>query len=497
MMRDIKQQEFTNDFSKEIWKTNSKYKDEQSWSDTCKRVATSVANVEKTKKKRLLYKELFYDMMYNKYFAPGGRILANVGVEERKNATLFNCYVYHPSDYNPKDIDSLDNIFESLQQSAKILGREGGLGINLSYLRPEGMYIKGIGNRTPGPIKFAELWDKTSDVITAGTEKTIGNKEDAEKLKIRKGAMMLVMEDWNEAVLEFIEAKQTSNRFTKFNFSVGVSDDLIEAVEKDLMWQFIFPDTKFEKYSDEWNGNIREWKEKGYPVIVTSEIKAKDLWDKIMVSTYTRNEPGVLFLDNANKLSPINYCNHLKATNPCVVGDTLVLTNLGWVKIKNLNKYKKLYSDLKIITSDKNNTLAMSELEWCGITKKDEILYKVSFSNREYILVNEEHKLYDINFNELKIKELYHNHDNIKVIGGVGVLDIIDIEKLDYKEDVYDLTANPNYNFFSVLNREEIIDSQHIIINNIIKLYKFDLVKVNNETKFAYEIKQGDDLHND
>ena len=128
--------------------------------------------------------------MYSKKFIPGGRILSNAGIKERNNATLFNCYVYHPSDYNPHDIDSLDNIFESLQQSAKILGREGGLGINLSYLRPEGMYIAGIGNRTPGPMKFAELWDKTSEVITAGTEKMIGNREESEKLKIRKGAMM-------------------------------------------------------------------------------------------------------------------------------------------------------------------------------------------------------------------------------------------------------------------------------------------------------------------
>jgi len=236
-----KKSDFYCEFSEEIWKTNYRYKDETSWSDTCKRVAKTIASVEKTKKKKIKYEDLFYDIMYNKYFVPGGRILANAGTLSRKNATLYNCYVYHPADYNPYDIDSLDNIFDSVKQSAKILGREGGLGINLSYLRPEGMYIAGIGNRTPGPLKFAEIWDKVSEVITAGTEKIVGEKRNDEKLKIRKGAMMLVMEDWNETVLEFIGAKQSSNRFTKFNFSVGVSDELIKQFKKIKCGNLFFP----------------------------------------------------------------------------------------------------------------------------------------------------------------------------------------------------------------------------------------------------------------
>ena len=356
-------QEFTNDFSKQIWKDNYKYGDEKNWSDNSWRVATAVASVEKTKKLREYYAKQFYEIIYTKKFLPGGRILSNAGVTDRKNATLFNCYVYHPSDYNPHDIDSLDNIFESLKQSAKILGREGGLGINLSYLRPEGMYINGIGNRTPGPLKFAELWLKISEVITAGTQKLIGEKEFGEKNKIRKGAMMLVMDDWNETVLEFIEAKQKSNKFSKFNFSVSVSDELMAAVENNDMWYFKFPDIKYEKYESEWDGNLKKWIDKGYPIIETGHIKAKKLWDMIMISTYNRNDPGVLFMDNANRLSPISYCNHLKATNPCVVGDTLIYTNHGWLQIKNLNDYKSKYKDLRIITRDKKGNYKESELE--------------------------------------------------------------------------------------------------------------------------------------
>lgn len=350
--------DFKNDFSKEIWKTNYRYKDENSWSDTCKRVAKTVASVEKTKKKREKYEKLFYDIIYNKYFVPGGRILANAGTSERKNATLYNCYVYHPSDYNAYDIDSLENIFASLKQSAKILGREGGLGINLSYLRPEGMYISGIGNRTPGPLKFAEIWDKVSEVITAGTEKLVGERQNGEKLKIRKGAMMLVMEDWNETVLEFIEAKQKSNQFTKFNFSVGVSDELIKAVEQNEKWKFIFPDITFEKYESEWDGNIKKWKEKNYPIVVTGEIKARDLWNKIMISTYNRNEPGVLFLDNANRLSPISYCNHLKSTNPCAEVFTTSVCNLGSI---NLPRFVSL--------SDKKSEINFDEIKYFDVIK--------------------------------------------------------------------------------------------------------------------------------
>lgn len=408
---------FDNDFSKEVWNINYRHGDEKSWSDTCKRVAKAVSDVEKTKRKRKKYYDEFYEIIYNKKFVPGGRILANAGVKDRKNATLYNCYVYHPSDYNPKDIDSLDNIFESLQQSAKILGREGGLGINLSYLRPEGMYIGGIGNRTPGPLKFAELWDKASKVITAGTEKVIGERQESEKLKIRKGAMMLVIEDWNEVVLEFIEAKQKSNRFTKFNFSVGVSDELIKAVENNDTWVFKFPDVTFEKYEKEWDGNLKSWISKGYPIIETGKIKAKKLWDKIMVSTYNRNEPGVLFLDNMNKLSPISYCNHIKSTNPCLVGDTIIKTNKGDLTIKQIVEKINCGEKIKALSfNELNNEIEEKEIYQAQKTKELAQILEIETEEGDILKLTPEHKVLTKENGWIKGINLTKKHTIIKII---------------------------------------------------------------------------------
>lgn len=96
-------------------------------------------------------------MLYDFKVVPGGRIIANIGIPQRINASLFNCYVYNPQDFGIKDIDSIQTIFDTLKKSAKILASQGGIGINLSWVRPNGTYIHGTGVRTPGVVKMMQL----------------------------------------------------------------------------------------------------------------------------------------------------------------------------------------------------------------------------------------------------------------------------------------------------------------------------------------------------
>ena len=323
---------FTNEFSYEVWDTTYRAANETTIEDTWSRVAKAIAGVE-TDKKQKLWENKFFELLKDFKFIPGGRILANAG--RNVNATLINCFVSPRPDC---DIDSLDGIMTILTDQAKTLKSEGGWGLNFSFIRPRGSYIKGIGVRTPGAVKYMELFDKSSEIITEGPgiyELEFEDNHSEEKKKIRKGAMMSMLSIYHPDIEEFIRAKQTSGRLTKMNMSVAMSDtfmnliskidDLIksgaskEEIERLDKWQLIFPDTTFEKYKTEWDGNFEGWLVKGYPVNVYRTVKATDIWNLIMSSTYNRAEPGIMFIDRANRTFAANYVDglYIDCTNPC------------------------------------------------------------------------------------------------------------------------------------------------------------------------------------
>ena len=325
-------------YSKEIWNDNYRGPDEETIIDSWKRLAHSAASVEDADKRKDIA-EKFFDALEDFKFIPGGRIMANLGVKGRESTTLFNCFVHHPKDINMKDCDSIEGIYTLLKAQAHTLKSEGGYGTNASFLRPAGSYVKGIASRTPGALAFMELWNTSSDVITRGSDVFTGVRIEGEKKKIRKGAQMLVMTVFHPDIKDFITAKQTPGRLTKFNMSVGITKDFMDALLDDKEWHLRFPDTTCEKYSDEWFGDIEEWEEKGYPVIIYETLPAKDLWDMIMKATYNRNEPGVLFLDTSNKLNPMSGLEKIYTTNPCgEIGMPTGVCNLGSL---NLVKFIK------------------------------------------------------------------------------------------------------------------------------------------------------------
>lgn len=258
-----------------------------------------------------------------------------------------NCFVSPRRKY---DIDSLDGILETVSNQSFTLKSEGGWGENFSYIRPRGSFIHGIGVESPGAVKYMEIFDKTSEIITAGAGKKSQNKK--AKGKIRKGAMMGVLDCWHPDIIEFISAKQQSGRLTKFNMSVNCTDAFMEKVlavidmktnkvsEEEIetidTWELKFPDTTFAKYKEEWDGDLYTWEQKGYPVKVAQTVSATFLWNLIMESTYNRAEPGVLFLDRANYFGPLSYAERISATNPCCARGTLVNTPTGYRKVEDI-----------------------------------------------------------------------------------------------------------------------------------------------------------------
>ncbi len=261
-----------------------------------KRVARALSQVEKTSKLKRIWEENFYESMLDFKFCPAGRFLTSAGTGT--DTTMINCYVLP----NPQDTRS--GIIKTLGYVTEISARGGGVGFNLSSLRPRGSYLKSVNGTSSGAVSWANLYSVAAhDIIQQGGT--------------RRGALMIMLWDWHPDVEEFITVKKEQGKILGANLSVCLSDDFMKALKEDGDWDLKFPDTGYEKYRSEWDGDIRMWEKKGYPVKVYKTIKAGDLWNLICESAWTSAEPGIVFLDMGNRMNNSWYFEKNIATNPC------------------------------------------------------------------------------------------------------------------------------------------------------------------------------------
>lgn len=285
-----------------------------------KRVARGIAQNE-DKSVRSQWKKEFYRVMEDFKFVPAGRILSGAGTDYQ--VTYFNCFVI------PSPKDSRGGILEALGQLVEIQARSGGVGLNLSSLRPKGARVKKVNGTSSGPVNWATLFSvATHDIVQQGGS--------------RRGATMLMLWDWHPDVEEFITVKQDLTKINGANLSVCVSDEFMEAVKADRDWDLVYPDLDDPRYDSDWDGNIINWKKIGGKVNVHKTVKARDLWNMICEAAWRSAEPGLHFMDRSNKRSNTYYFETLIATNPCgeqPLGGWAVC-NLGAM---NLSAYVKAY----------------------------------------------------------------------------------------------------------------------------------------------------------
>ncbi len=258
------------------------------------RVAHGLAEIE-TPEKQAEWQEKFRWLLDDWKFVPGGRILTAAGTDQ--NLTFYNCYVI------PSPKDSRGGIMNTLTQMTEIMSRGGGVGINISSLRPHHAYVKGVNGRSSGAVSWGELYSFVTGLIEQGGS--------------RRGALMLIMNVWHPDVLTFIDSKRTMGRITNANISVGISDDFMEAVKADADWDLVFPDTTIPHYDNLWDGDLAAWQVAGRPVVVHKTVKAREIWDKIIKSAWASAEPGVFFVERYNKMSNSWYFAPILCTNPC------------------------------------------------------------------------------------------------------------------------------------------------------------------------------------
>lgn len=263
-------------------------------SEMLDRVAAGLAKVEQPEK-QAEWQEKFRWLLDDWRFVPGGRILAAAGTEQ--NLTFYNCYVI------PSPKDSRGGIMDTLTQMTEIMSRGGGVGINISSLRPHHAYVKGVNGRSSGAVSWGELYSFVTGLIEQGGS--------------RRGALMLIMNVWHPDVLEFINSKRTMGRITNANISVGITDDFMDAVKADAEWPLVFPNTAYPDYDETWNGDLAAWQAAGKPVVVHKTVKARDIWNAIIESAWASAEPGVFFVERYNKMSNSWYFAPILCTNPC------------------------------------------------------------------------------------------------------------------------------------------------------------------------------------
>lgn len=218
------------------------------------------------------------DLIVEKKFLPGGRILSNRGVTDSK-VTYSNCYVISPPE------DNIESIYDCCKNLARTYSYGGGCGIDISKLAPAGAKVHNQARSTSGAVSFMETFSQ----VTA----QIGQNG-------RRGALMISIDCHHPDLLEFIDIKTKPDSVTKANISVKVTDDFMQAVKDDREWVMSFtrPET----------GET-----------ITKVERAVDIFNKLCQNNWDWAEPGILFWDrieNWNLLSN-NDEFHYAGTNPC------------------------------------------------------------------------------------------------------------------------------------------------------------------------------------
>ena len=261
------------------------------------RVSYHVASVEKMWGNDVMtHAKEFYILLTSKKFFPNSPTFTGAGTPLGQLAA---CFVLPISDDMGRD---QAGIFQTLRDAALIQQTGGGNGFSFSRLRPKGSHVKSSAGHATGPVGFLRVYDHAfGEVAQGGT---------------RRGANMGVLRIDHPDVDEFITCKTDENAITNFNISVGITDAFMQAVKSDADWELCFPDVNSPGYRG-FSGTPEQAKEKGIPLKTYKKVRARDLFDKIVKQAHYNGEPGVLFLDAANRSNPVPHLYPLEATNPC------------------------------------------------------------------------------------------------------------------------------------------------------------------------------------
>ncbi|MEI6690554.1 MAG: adenosylcobalamin-dependent ribonucleoside-diphosphate reductase [bacterium] len=242
---------------------------------TARVVAEAENNYARGTEGMLDVREKFFEMMYEMRFVPNGRTMANAGT---KYGQLANCFVLPIDDDLGKGANS---IFSVLRKAILTLQTGGGVGFSFGRIRPKEATISTTKGKATGAVSFIKVYDTAFWVIGQGGG--------------RRSAAMAVLPVWHPDIYEFVKCKATEGQITNFNISVGITDEFMKAVKNDSDFALRHPE----------GGELYKM------------VTARELFAEIVKYAHKNGEPGVLFLDEANRHNPVPHLYTLEATNPC------------------------------------------------------------------------------------------------------------------------------------------------------------------------------------
>ena len=304
--------------SQDIWDSKYRLKDatgrpvDADLHATYERIARALAAVEADDKLQHHWFERFLWALENGAI-PAGRITSNAGALEHKPATsTINCTV------SATVGDSMNDILAKVHEAGLTLKAGCGIGYEFSTLRPRNAFVNGAGANTSGPLSFMDIYDSMCRTVASAGG--------------RRGAQMATFDISHPDVIDFIKAKRENGRLRQFNLSLLITNEFMEAVKQDAEWPLCFPLTEKERARD--GLDLQDpaqilWKD--WPVKqdyiqndvgqvacrIYRTIRAKQLWNVIMASTYDFAEPGFILIDKVNEMNNNWFCEEIRATNPC------------------------------------------------------------------------------------------------------------------------------------------------------------------------------------
>jgi len=303
-----------NELGQEIFESRYAYPGETKWAERAKVIAKTIASAERDEEKEKIEK-YFYEAIGSGDFIPGGRIIYGAG-RNRGHHNLLNCYVINPE-------DSVDSIGKTVQDMYRISCAGGGVGFNVSKIRPKGDHIGSVLHSAPGSVSVLKMINEVGEHVRAG--------------KNRRTALMGILNITHPDLMEFLHVKLDKGELNNFNISVAITDRFLEAIELEEDWFFTFNNKEYHTYHLVRNGEsnlkvvaqdeedaisraenfYKEHFEDTFEVICIDDIKARDLWNIIWKNSVESGDPGIYNIDLANRYTNVSYFERLDSTNPC------------------------------------------------------------------------------------------------------------------------------------------------------------------------------------
>ena len=450
-------------------KTNEIIYHEKTPTDMFRRLSKEFARIENKYPNPLSEEEIFELLKNFKYVVPQGGPMSGIG-NDFQVTSLSNCFVIG------NKLDSYGSIFQTDQEQVQLMKRRGGVGHDLSYLRPKGTKVKNSALTSTGVVPFMERYsNSTKEVAQDG----------------RRGAALLSISIKHPDSESFIDAKLIEGKVTGANISVKLDDEFMNSV---------FSDGKY----------IQQFPIDSDNPIIEKEIDSKIVWKKIVYNAWKSAEPGVLFLDNIIRESlPDCYSDFgfdSISGNPCVSGDTMIMTNVGKLTVKEI--FERFNNGEKFIIDSfnvKESKLEKDEIDDILLTKRNANTIELILEDNPTLVLTPDHRVFTKNRGWVQACQLSEEDILLKIdekrelyiFYSTFIKNAIEtkIKKINIhkNENVYDLKVRKNNNFFAnnllVHNCSEIFMGLYatcILITNNLYSYVIDPFTV--DARFDFDL---------